>query len=171
MDDDDRRTLVLRRYHYGRQETLGWLSRPGSPVVLHTIEQPWRQDPGGALGGQPSRSCVPDGRYRLIGYPSQRHGDTWGLEAPDLGVYVRQTDREAAGGGRWGCILHAGNTADDVQGCIAVGRRRAARLAGQTVVMRVLDSQPAMQDLRDARVAYDTLRIVPVMGAGDVLRV
>lgn len=171
MDDDDSGTLVLRRYHYGHWETLGWLCRPGSPVVLHTIEQAWREDPGGALGGTPYRSCVPDGRYRLVEYRSQRHGSTWALEAPDLGVYVRQSDRESAGAGRWGCILHAGNRADDVRGCIAAGRRRAAQTVGPTVVMSVLDSEPAMQDLRDAGVAYDTLRIVPAIGACDVLRV
>ena len=155
--------LLLERYHYGKSETLGWLHRPGARLVLHTIEGPWREDPGGGQGGLPFVSCVPDGRYRLKVYTSQRHGATWRLVSEDLGVYATK-EQVPESGGRYGCILHAGNAVSDVQGCIAPGRRRAA--SGLDHFVR--DSQAAMMDLRNDRIEYDILKIVPVMGARDV---
>lgn len=134
------KTLHLTRYCYRTDLTLGWLRGAGD-TVLHTIEAPWV--PGEYLGGTPYRSCVPDGPYRLEYGDSPKHGPSWYLEAPELGVYRHERDLPGPGQGRWGCLIHVGNFGREVRGCIAPG-------TGIDYPMQWGERQPAVRNSRIA---------------------
>lgn len=111
-------------------------------MTLATMELPWREN-------EALVSCVPAGQYQLIPYVSPKHGATWRLHNPDLGVWgLSDTPPTAA---RTEVEIHSGNFASDSQACILPGMR-----AGQLVNPRngllesaVLDSDIAMTHLRD----------------------
>ena len=91
--------LLLTRYGSTPFGTFGVLSM-ASGFVCHTVEKPW-------LDNRPWVSCIPDGRYVLQestfvrgGYVTYEVMDVW------------ERNR---------ILVHAGNTSDDVQGCIALG--------------------------------------------------
>lgn len=78
----------------------------------YTIEQPWRNN-------QQGHSCVPAGVYELVGYTSPKHGDTWQLHNPALNIYGRGP---VPPGGRSFCEIHSANWAEQLEGCIALGK-------------------------------------------------
>lgn len=87
----------LTRFAYGPHATLGRLVVEGH--TFFTVERPW-------LGNRPFESCIPQGVYAVEAYSSPKYPDVWELqEVP----------------GRSKILIHAGNWASDVQGCIAVG--------------------------------------------------
>jgi hypothetical protein len=106
------------------------------PLTLFTIEQPY-------AGNQKDISCVPAGTYELIPYDSPKHGSTWCLHNPDLGVYG---NGPAPNGDRDYCEIHTGNIVEDVEGCIIVGTRTGT-YQGEPAV---LQSYVAFQQLLDA---------------------
>lgn len=108
-------------------------------TTFRTIERPWIHTPE-HRGGLGFESCVPGGRYRLIPHDSHRFGKTWALVNHDMNVYHQPDDRPN-GIGRYAILLHAGNRASDVVGCIAVGMDSAPGWVSQ--------SQKAMRILRD----------------------
>ena len=111
--------VVLARISSTDTETMGEMSIGGS--TLHTIEQEWRPtDPG----GQPNNSCVPAGRYELIPHTRPNGDEVVALVNPGLGVYYQAEDRPS-GVGRFLIIIHAGNYATDIVGCIAPGLGRS----------------------------------------------
>lgn len=111
--------LTLTRYAYGPQATLGRLTVRDR--TFWTVERPW-------LGNKPFESCIPEGVYQCKPYSSAKYPNTWELQdVPE----------------RSKILIHAGNYAQDVQGCIAVGSALAA--GGWWVVK----SQSAMQELRE----------------------
>jgi hypothetical protein len=112
-------TLTLERYCYSETETEGWLWIDDD-TRLHTIERPWK---GGAPGGVPFVSCVPDGRYDLDPFVRSNGDVVLRLQNPDLGVYHNADDRPS-GKGRYAVLIHVGNYVDDVVGCIAPGLDR-----------------------------------------------
>lgn len=95
-------TLVLERFFYGRAVTLGLLVV--GRELLYTAEDPW-------VGNAPMISCIPDDLYDVEPRRFNRGGyDAWEiLNVP----------------GRSQIKIHRGNTADDVSGCIVVGRELA----------------------------------------------
>jgi len=84
-----------------------------------TLERPWIPDSAGNPGGHPETSCVPCGTYRLLRHDTPHHPRTWCLVNHELGVYAGPTH-----GMRDSILIHTGNVATDVLGCILVGLGR-----------------------------------------------
>lgn len=129
--------VILERFCYCEQGTFGRLYLPELSVL--TVERPWLQN-------QPFLSCIPEGDYQLRPSRFYRGGyDTWEvLEVPN----------------RTRILVHRGNRAHDVQGCIAVGMTLGC-VGG---AWAVLDSRTAfaafMRAMGDGEAARLTLRSV-----------
>lgn len=156
--------LTISRYSYLPHVTLGVLTV--ADLMLQSLEEGWRRNPHGP-GGQRratgiTESCVPDGIYRLVPHTGTRFKDVWCLVNPDLGVYRYPTD--VPPGQPWGrssILIHAGNTTEDIMGCIAVGRWVDAKSG----LPRVGDSALAILDLRRVLGAGEhKLEVRPVGG-------
>lgn len=131
----------LERFAYIEEYTLGWMTWDG--LRLATIERPWIKNPKGK-GGMHAESCVPEGVYQVRPHTSAKFPGTYVLVNPYLGVW----EGAAPGGQTWGrsgILLHPGNTAKDVIGCIAVGEEHTGHGVGV-----ILHSQAAMDHLRTA---------------------
>ena len=90
---------TLTRWHYGKTCTIGIL-RWGNDKYVYTMEDGWH-------GNSPMISCIPDGEYLC----RPRMFYKGGYEAFEItGVPNRST-----------ILIHRGNTADDVTGCVVVG--------------------------------------------------
>ncbi len=94
--------LTLTRDRRSEWATLGRLSIDGEPVC-HTLERPW-------LDNKRRVSCIPVGEYTGAVQHSPRF-KAWLPELLDVP-------------GRDQILIHAGNTADDTEGCILVGLER-----------------------------------------------
>lgn len=130
----------LIRIAYLSTATLG-LMRFGD-LQLATIERPWIANPAGP-GGMPRQSCIPDGTYTLASHNSQHFPNTFILSNNVLGVYTQPGLIPAGQGwGRSAILIHAGNTVQDVIGCIAVG---AAHVPDRCMVV---DSRNSLDKLR-----------------------
>ena len=66
-----------------------------------TVERPWLQNQHGV-------SCIPEGTYQCLRVTRPKHGVCFEVQ--------NVPDRSAI-------LLHAGNTARDVEGCIALGNK------------------------------------------------
>ncbi len=137
--------VEIVRFAYLRDATLGYLSVDG--LDLCTLEEPWSPDPDGPGGqrreGNLRESCVPDGRYELIPHDGPSKKDVWALRNVALGIYYP----EIPAGQKWGrnaILIHAGNSTDDILGCIAIGMRHGYQ--GQRPF--VYESQQALNMLR-----------------------
>lgn len=80
---------------------------PGSLYIYgtkecDTLERPWMDNKRGI-------SCIPPGKYPVIMTVSPRFG--------------RPMMRLAETAPRWGILIHAANHVDELQGCIALGKR------------------------------------------------
>lgn len=91
--------LVVERISYGPRATIGLMR--WSDVLLYTLEDAWANN-------KPMLSCIPDGVYRCRPRRFNRGGY--------MAVEVRDVP------GRSNILIHRGNTADDVTGCLLVGR-------------------------------------------------
>jgi hypothetical protein len=90
--------IELIRYCYASKYTLGFFeTEPGE--TFYTVERPW-------LNNAPNVSCIPEGRYVCLPYNSPRFPNT--LQVKNVA-------------NRTHILFHAGNTSDDVKGCIALG--------------------------------------------------
>ncbi len=144
---------------------------PGKLVAdtleLFTLEEAWRPDPDGP-GGQRRdathvESCIPDGEYQVVPHDSPKFPNTYALVAPHLGVYRWPADVPAnQPWGRSAILMHAGNTVQDIMGCIAVGLMHGKMGA----LPAVLFSKAGMDRLRDllGRETH-TLTIESVLGS------
>lgn len=94
--------LTLTRDRKSEWATLGRLSIGGEPIC-HTLERPW-------LDNKRNVSCIPVGEYHGAVQFSPRF-QAWLPELLDVP-------------GRDQILIHAGNTADDTEGCILVGMER-----------------------------------------------
>lgn len=90
--------LTLKRINSSSECVLGVLELDDKEVCK-TLELPWRDNQKGI-------SCIPTGEYKLSPYPSSRFGEVY--------IVNDVPNRE-------GILIHVGNTADDIQGCILVG--------------------------------------------------
>jgi hypothetical protein len=109
--------------------TEGFLTLPDSGL-LATIERPWIDD--GTPGGKPFASCIPAGVYDLIPHKRPDGAEVVALINPALGVHYLQDDVPAQGG-RYLILMHVGNWAHDVVGCIAPGAYHADSSQGRMV--------------------------------------
>lgn len=155
--------LILERFSYADTEVEGKLLLPDG-ARLATIEQPWRKNPNGFPGGKPFESCIPDGKYSLEPWVRPSGDECWIMINPDLGVYRHPHDLPAVDGGRYLCLIHTGNWAHDVVGCIAPGWRRH-HSERRTVLSRV--AMNALNRVLGRRDSH-TLVIKPATGASDV---
>jgi len=141
--------IRLKRFSYGEYETEGVFIL--GDLVLATIEQPWTPNPNGAAGGKPFESCVPDGTYNLKPFKRPSGEEAFILTNPKLGVHYWPGDHEL-GVGRDLCLIHAGNWASSVQGCIAPGVRRSPMADRKTefpIDQAVASSSKAMKRVRE----------------------
>jgi hypothetical protein len=85
--------LILERFCYSPQGTFGRL------LNWYTIELPWQYN-------ERNVSCVPQGTWLAKRFHSVKHPNTFELSIP----------------ARTGILFHVGNTKDDFQGCIGLGK-------------------------------------------------
>ncbi len=121
--------LRLRQFSYSETETEGVLTLTGDNTKFATVGQPWKKNPNGAKGGLPFHSCVPDGMYQLLPHISPTKGAVYLLFNTRLGVHIFPEHHEKDFG-RDLCLLPVGNYPDDVQGCFALGLKRATKWHG-----------------------------------------
>ena len=127
--------ITLERFAHTHWGTFGTLTIDDWHCV--TVERPWLQN-------APNISCIPVGRYAL------RLRDSGVVERSTHGAFDRGwevcdvVDRSYI-------MLHPGNTMDDLEGCIAVGRE----LGFINGKWAVTDSQATFSDLM-ARLARDS---------------
>jgi hypothetical protein len=115
--------LLLLRNKSGQMVTFGKLYLTGK-YLCETLELPWKDN-------QRKISCIPTGEYRLLKRHSPKFGHHYHLqEVP----------------GRSLILIHTGNTAKDIEGCILVGKR-TGHLNG---LEAVLSSKDAMALLKAA---------------------
>jgi len=130
--------ILLERFFHGPHCTIGRILFGGKQ--LYSIERPWLQN-------KPFKSCIPDGVYDLRRYSSERFPGVW--EVVDVP-------------GRTHILFHAANWADQVEGCIAPGRKVAIRHPGQVRECAVWDSRTACGILFEylGRIDIPTLTIM-----------
>jgi hypothetical protein len=121
--------LKLKRFAYLDDATRGVLFVDGEP--FQTIEKPWVENPKGK-GGLPFASCIPDGMYNVRPFKRPSGDEVYILSNPDNGVWEFDEDRPDKEVGRYLILIHPGNTADDVVGCIAPGRAGADRFVSSS---------------------------------------
>lgn len=112
--------FILERDPSGRKATIGHLSLNGREMC-DTLEDVVREVPGKPVADWkvPGKTAIPAGTYSMILTPSERarRGALW---TPDE-VQCRLPLLLAVPGFD-GIRIHAGNTSEDVEGCIAVGQ-------------------------------------------------
>ena len=120
--------LTLQRTVKREDFTLGILSIEGK-TFCNTLEPTWRDiGPGGKDCKIPGKTAIPEGRYPLFVTRSEKFGRQWLpllLHVPDF----------------TGIRIHAGNTAEDTEGCILVGKVSVNNLG------RLMDSRLWLQRL------------------------
>jgi|SRR5690606_11045739 len=123
---------TLERYKMTPEHTMGVLVI--GEEQFYTVERPW-------LDNKSFVSCIPEGEYRCVRYSSPKFPDTFEVTKVPGRTYI---------------LIHAGNYAHDVQGCIAVGLGRDVE-AGM-----VTHSKKAMEALRHATRLLDefTLKVI-----------
>lgn len=136
---------IVRHAYLPKLATLGMLTV--GDLTIATLEEAWYVDPDGPGGqrreGNLVESCVPDGRYKLVPHDGAKQKNVWALVNTQLGVYVNAPPT----GQRWGrgaILIHAGNSTDNIEGCIAVGMRHGFE-GGKPWVY---ESQKALDALR-----------------------
>lgn len=149
--------IELVRYAYTPTETQGRLKV--GDLEVFTIEQPWNE--GAHPGGEPFESCIPDGDYALVPFTRPNGDKTFAFVNENLGVFLHKP----AGPGRYLCLLHPANYADQVQGCAAPGDAMLMT-AGRMMVTNSRNSFLAVMS-RLPYTASHTLTIRPTQGAQD----
>lgn len=139
----------LTRFGYLPDCTLGWLTF--GDLRLATIEEPWIPNPLGIGGSRLDvkagtlASCIPDGTYSLLPFDGARFQNVFVMVNDALGVYkLPQLIPPGQKFGRSACLIHAGNSVKDIEGCIAIGKRH------------VIDANTHM--IHESRAALDSLR-------------
>ena len=137
--------LVLHRF-YTPNATLGELSvspaNDGSQVLFQccTIERPW-------LDNTPHVSCIPEGMYEMALRQSPVVSKTSGGDFEE-GWQVLDVP------GRTWIMLHPGNWARNVEGCIAMGREF------HPAELMVTSSRETFRDLMNALGEGDSCRLL-----------
>lgn len=131
---------TLKRLAMEKDVTLGKLLTPDNLVFCCTLEEPWKDN-------QRKISCVPEGLYKCVKHNTAKYQDVWRLENVK---------------GRDGILIHAGNTTEDIEGCILVGKSFGKLKSKKTGKMlpAVLDSRSALSELRMAIEGEFYLRII-----------
>ena len=121
--------LLVERKPSTATHTEAFLTLQGVGL-LASIERPWIDAP--TPGGKPYASCVPAGVYDLKLHKRGDGSIVPALINPALGVHYLEDDLPDAGG-RFLILMHVGNWAHDVVGCIAPGLYHADNPQGRMV--------------------------------------
>lgn len=116
------KTFQLQRVAYRPDCTLGVLLDDQEDLMYCTLEEPW-------LDNKQGISCIPEGEYICKPHTGTKFKDVW--EITNIP-------------GRSAILIHSGNSTDDIEGCILVGRFFGS-LKGKTAV---LSSKIALDGLR-----------------------
>lgn len=114
--------LTLYRGPSSDKGTFGMLCMGDFPLCV-TAEDPWNDN-------KPNISCIPEGSYNFVRRFSPRHRHHWHI--------LNVPNRELV-------LIHGGNTINDTEGCILIGRS-FSHLGNLPSVMQ---SQDTMQILRE----------------------
>ena len=103
--------FVLTRTHFGPNSTLGKLIAYGTPLIAYTLEDAVREIPGMPVSEWKikGRTAIPVGAYDLVITYSNRFKRLMPLLVDVPGFE--------------GVRIHAGNTHEDTEGCVLVGRK------------------------------------------------
>lgn len=99
--------ISLERFAYTPFGTFGRLVYGENRYF--TVERPWEDN-------KKRVSCIPEGRYKVVWYPSPTFGKTLAVLG---GTVSLQEDPKSQ---RSFILFHAANTMDDLMGCIGLGR-------------------------------------------------
>lgn len=118
--------------------TLGVLLSPDKLPIGVTLELPDK-------GNKRRESCIPEGAYMCRKYTSAKYKDVWEI----TGVENRSK-----------ILIHAGNTVNDIEGCILIGREfgKVGKLPA------VISSRLALNDLRTATDNKDFFLTIKYLG-------
>ncbi len=114
-----RKTYTIGRLYIRRQILDEYLSGTEDQYFCDTLEPTWRDYANGAYKVK-GRSAIPEGRYAVVISWSPRFKQ-WLPILLGVPKFV-------------GIRIHAGNTSEDTQGCILVGKNR---LVGQVLDSRI----------------------------------
>jgi hypothetical protein len=115
--------LTIHREYSDDKCTSGYLAVNGK-IQAYTLERPWQ-------GNAPFISSVPTGTYK--GIVRYDHTDQWRIELQGVP-------------GRTVVEIHTGNTPDNSEGCILIGKE----LGPDLCTIKGGTSQPAYQALKNA---------------------
>lgn len=114
-----------------------------------TVERPW-------VNNKARESCIPDGEYQLKWYDSPKFGPTWALIGETVSLFPE------AGKARSAILIHAGNTMDDLLGCIALGSTLGT-VSGKWAVLNSVKTVNAFKEVTKGKSLK--LVITPALGA------
>ncbi len=135
-----RKTYTIGRLYIRRQVMDEYLPGTADDYFCDTLEPTWRDYANGAYKVK-GRSAIPEGRYAVV--------ISW---SPKFKQWLPILLGGPEFNRKWqGIRIHAGNTAEDTEGCILVGKNR---LVGQ-----VLDSRFWLHRLKQ--------KIVEAKGRGE----
>lgn len=136
---------------------------------LFTIEKPFLPSTTGGKAGEAFKSCVSPGTYALSTFVRANGDKVWMLSNPELDVFKLDTDIPAArkDKGRFLILIHIGNRASDVVGCIAPGLSHRRDANG----MMVTSSKEAMKTLHKALDGRRNLEIEIIHAEGVLTQV
>lgn len=92
-------TYALHSPVSSQKGTFGILYRDSQPLCV-TCEDPWNNNAKGI-------SCIPSGGYKVRKHSGPRYQNVWEVTSVP---------------GRTAILIHSGNTINDTQGCILVGK-------------------------------------------------
>jgi len=120
---------------------------------LFTIEKPFVPSASGGKAGEGFKSCISPGVYSLGAFVRPNGDKVWVLSNPDLDVFKLDTDIPPArkGKGRFLILIHAGNRARDVVGCIAPGLSHRKDADGTPMVTSSRDAMKLLHKALDGR--------------------
>lgn len=126
--------LKLSRIRQSKDGTFGIMTDEVGNQLCVTCEDPWNFNAR-------QKSCVPAGRYRCSSFTGKKYRNVWQLhDVPN---------RDAI-------LIHNGNTIDDTQGCILVGKA-FSRLIGKP---SITESKLTLEKLRSILLDEFELTIV-----------
>ncbi|MGE4268238.1 MAG: DUF5675 family protein [Deferribacterales bacterium] len=101
----------LIRVEHGKEHTIGVMLIDGVALGF-TMEDEWADN-------KKSVSCIPTGTYTVVRHQSPKYGECFMVEnVPNRSLI----------------LIHAGNTDDDTEGCILLGRN-TGMMNGERAVM------------------------------------
>jgi hypothetical protein len=127
--------------------TLGTIEANGRKFA--TMERPWVPSAIGPAG-EPFKSCIASGVYRLEPRETDARGKHFILSNPTIGVYRLPQDIPKGRYGRALCLIHVANWPHELEGCIAPGKFRIPpRATGNPFdEWMVSESKVALNELR-----------------------